>query len=266
MAKGNTLAKIALITGASKGLGFALAQKLSAAGYTIILNARTAKDLEAAHKQMPQPAVALAADASDAKFAIALQKLMLREKFSHLDLVVHSAAINHMGTIKDTKPENAAATFQANAFSVISLAQATRSHLEKADDPRFVLVSSLMQYFSMPGRSVYAASKAAAEQFAGAWAHELKAEGSRIRVKIFRPAGIQTGFHANTKTDGLAPRSEVSRMSADDVAGHLERFIDSGAAAAAPGAMNKAVAFVARHFPGLTNYLVQRRYRRKLRI
>ncbi len=264
MLKENTPAKIALVTGASKGLGFSLAQKLSAAGYTVILNARTAKDLEAARKQMPRPAAVLAADVSDAHFGAALQKLMLREKFPHLDLVVHSAAINHMGTVRDTKPENAAATFRANTFSVISLAQATRTYLEKSAEPQFVLVSSLMQYFSMPGRSVYAASKAAAEQITAAWAHELKAERSSIKVKIFRPAGIQTGFHGNTKTDGSSPRSEVSRMSADDAAGHLVQLIHSGAAELAPGAMNKVVAFVARHFPGLTDYLVQRRFRRNL--
>lgn len=254
--------KIALITGASKGLGFALAKILSVEGYFIILNARNAKSLEAARKDLPQPdaAVVLAADVSLKTFAGELTKQMRRLNLTRLDLVVHAAAVNHMGKIQDTKAENAEATFRINAYSVLYLAQATRAYLEQGDKPQFVLVSSLMKYFAMPGRSVYAASKAAAEQFAGAWAHELKAENSPIRVKVFRPAGIETGFHGNTRTDGLTPRSDVSRMSAAESARYLFRFIESGSLEMAPGMMNKIVAFVARHFPLLTRLLVARRY------
>lgn len=254
--------KIALVTGGSKGLGFALARILSRQGYFILLNARDAKNLEVARKGLPFPAAAgvLAADVSGKTFAAELQKVMHRCNLTRLDLVVHAAAVNHMGKIQDTKAENAEATFRVNAYSVLYLAQATRAYLEQGYNPQFVLVSSLMKYFAMPGRSIYAASKAAAEQFAGAWAHELRAEKSPIRVKIFRPAGIETGFHSNTKTDGMTPRSDVSRMSAEESAQCLLRLIQSGRREMAPGLMNKIVSFVARHFAGLTRFLVARRY------
>ena len=256
--------RIALVTGASKGLGFALARKLAEANYIVVLNARNRDDLEAARRQIAN-AVTLAADVSAPNFGAALDKAMQKHKLARLDLVVHAAAINHMGTIRETKLSNAEATLRVNALSVISLAQATRSYLEKGISPRFTLVSSLMKYFAMPGRSTYAVSKAAAEQFAVAWGHELSAEGSPIRVQIFRPAGIETGFHGNTHTDGLSPRSDVSRMSADRAADYLFRLVQSTAAEAAPGAMNKVVAFFARHFRGITAALLQRRYRRNLR-
>lgn len=254
--------KVALVTGGSKGLGFALAKILSGQNYFVILNARDAKSLEAARKGLPVPAAAgvLAADVSIKTFPVELQKTMRRFNLERLDLVVHAAAINHMGKIQDTKAENAEATFRVNTFSVLYLAQATRAYLEQGDNPQFVLVSSLMKYFAMPGRSIYAASKAAAEQFAGAWAHELQAERSPVRVKIFRPAGIETGFHSNTRTDGMTPRSDVSRMSAEKSAEYLLRLIQSGRREMAPGLMNKIVSFVARHFAGLTRYLVARRY------
>jgi short-subunit dehydrogenase len=256
--------RIALVTGASKGLGFEVAKALSARGYSVILGARNRSHLEKARKALPKPAqaVVLAADVAHKGFAAGLQKVMRQNGMKHLDVVVHAAAVNHMGTVAETKPENAELTFQVNAYSVISLAQATEPYLEAAVHPRFVLVSSLMQYFAMPGRSVYAASKAAAERFAVAWGHELAATGSRIKVQVFRPAGINTGFHGNTKTDGLSPRSDVSRMGADESARYLLRLMDSGAAESAPGIMNKVVAFTARHFPRLTRYLVDRRYRR----
>lgn len=254
--------KIALVTGGSKGLGAALAKILSGKGYFVILNARDANGLEAARQGLPFPAAAgiLAADVSGKTFAVELQKVMRRCNLTRLDLVVHAAAVNHMGKIQDTRAENAEATFRVNAYSVLHLGQATRAYLEQGDNPQFVLVSSLMKYFAMPGRSIYAASKAAAEQFAGAWAHELNAEKSPVRVKIFRPAGIETGFHSNTKTDGMTPRSDVSRMSAEESAQYLFRFIQSNRREMAPGVMNKIVSFVARHFSGLTRALVARRY------
>ncbi|MBX3722525.1 MAG: SDR family oxidoreductase [Turneriella sp.] len=263
MVRGAALSKIALVTGASKGLGLAVARGLSTAGYYVILNARNRTDLAAALKTLPGPGVVLAADAADPQFAEALGKIMQKENLPHLDVVVHSAAINHMGTVAETKPENAAATFHANTLSVISLARAVRAHLEKSRQPRFVFVSSLMKYFAMPGRSVYAASKAAAEQIVLAWAHELAAEKSLIRVQVFRPAGINTGFHSNTKTDGVSPRSDVSRMDADKAAGYLLALVQSNRAELAPGFMNKVVAFVARHFPAISDMLVQRRYLRR---
>lgn len=263
MERGRVLSKIALVTGASKGLGLAVARGLSAAGYYVILNARTRKDLEAALGQINGPGAILVADAADAQFAASLGRIMQKEKLPCLDLVVHSAAINHMGTIAETRPENAEATLRANALSVISLAQSVRAPLEKAAQPRFVFVSSLMKYFAMPGRSVYAASKAAGEQITLAWAHELAAEKSPIRVQIFRPAGINTGFHGNTRTDGISPRSDVSRMDADTAAGYLLRLIQSGKTAVAPGVMNKVVAFVAQYFPQLSAWLVRRRYLRR---
>lgn len=255
--------RVALITGASKGLGFAISKKLNAQNYFIILAARNLNDLKAAKRKLPNEkhSAVLAADVSQKNFGAALAQLLKKENISHLDLVIHSAGINHMGTIQETKPENAEATFRVNAYSVIRLAHATRALLEKGFRPRFILVSSLMQYFAMPGRSVYAASKATAEQFTGAWGHELKAEGSPVRVQIFRPAGIETGFHANTVTDGESPRSDISRMSADSVAEHLYAFIRSNRYETGPGLMNKVVAFVGRHFPAFTRYLVARRYR-----
>lgn len=255
--------RIALITGASRGLGFAIARKLCASGYFVILNARTAKDLASAREKLPTGStVPLVADISAMGFATALQRVMKKAGLPRLDLVIHNAGINHMGTIMATRLANAEATFHVNSFSLIGLAQATKAWLELGNEPRFVLVSSLMQYFAMPGRSVYAASKAAAERFALAWASELKVEKSHIRVQIFRPAGIETGFHAATKTDGVSPRSEVSRMSAEQSATHLFRLVHSRKHELAPGIMNRLVAFVARHFPRLAQALSERRYRR----
>lgn len=258
--------RVALVTGSSRGLGLAIAQQLVARGFIVILNGRDTSRLKTAAATFKSGEVATTAgDVAAHAFAANLTKTLKALKIDHIDLVVHNAGINHMGNIKETKPANAAETLRVNALSVIHLAQAARALLEKSADPRFVLVSSLMQYFAMPARSVYAASKASAELFVGAWELELKAEKSPIRVQIFRPAGIETGFHANTKTDGDSPRSEVSRMPPEKVAAELMKLIDSTRRELAPGFMNRIVAFVARHFPALTRRLMLRRHLKSLR-
>ncbi len=245
-----------------------MARILAARGDFVILNGRDTARLNAAQRALGAGATGrsaiFVADVAEPGYAQKLAKILQEQQLTRLDYVIHNAGINHMGSIVETKPANAEQTFHINACSVINLIKATEPYLSKADQPRFVLVSSLMKYFPMPGRSVYAASKAAAEQFAQAWQLELKAKQSPIRVQIFRPAGIETDFHHNTPTDGSAPRSDISRMSAEKVAVYLADFLTSPRSELAPGFMNKLVAFVARHFPRITQGILLRRYKKHM--
>ncbi|GAB4435122.1 MAG: glucose 1-dehydrogenase [Turneriella sp.] len=251
---------MALVTGSSRGLGLAIARELGSAGYAVILNGRDLRRLEEARAQIAGPTAVLIADVAEPVFGRKLLGLARQLRINHIDVVVHNAGINHIGRIADIQPANAERTFHTNTFSLIHVAQGTEAWLAAAREPRFVFVSSLMQHFAMPGRSVYAASKAAAEMFARAWAQELKAQKSRIRVQIFRPAGIETNFHHNTPTDGAGPRSNVSRMPPEKVARFVMKLIRSKRSELAPGFGNRVVAFVARHFPALADFLSYRRY------
>lgn len=255
--------RIALITGGGSGLGFETAKILARDEYKIIIVGRDKKRLLRAQRLIAEESrvkiATLAADVSDNTFGKKLAALLRQEKIDRLDLVIHAAGINHIGTLAATRFDNAARTFSANTLSVITIIQATKPYLLRAKNPHFVLVSSLMQYFARPARSVYAASKAAAEILLRTWESELIAERSNIKVQIFRPAGIDTDFHSNTTTDGDAPRSNISRMSAQRAAKHLVRLAESNCRASAPGFINKIAAFVARHFPSAAQYFARRR-------
>lgn len=253
-------AKVVLVTGSSRGLGFAIARQFSRAGYAVILNGRDLRRLKETQRQMPGHAAILLADVADASFGRRLVGLARELRLSHIDVVIHNAGINHIGNLAETRIANAERTFKTNTLSIIHVVQAVTPWLAAASAPQFVLVSSLMQYFAMPGRSVYAASKAAAELLVRAWAAELKAQKIPIAVKILRPAGIETEFHYNTPTDGSAPRSTISRMPPERVAQYVMKLVKSRRSELAPGFTNKLVAFVARHFPRWASYLAYRKY------
>lgn len=212
--------------------------------------------------QIPGQSWILLADVSEPGFGRKLTGLARQAHLKHIDVVVHNAGINHMGNIAETQPMNAERTFHTNTFSFIHVAQGTQPWLAAARDARFVLVSSLMQHFAMPGRSVYAASKAAAELMARAWQRELAAAHIPIRVQILRPAGIETEFHSNTQTDGTGPRSNVSRMPPEKAATYVMKLIRSRRRELAPGLGNRIIGFVARHFPYFADFLAYRRYLR----
>jgi len=255
--------RIALITGGSSGLGFEAAKILARGAYRVIVVGRDKKRLLKAQRLLAEESRAnvatLAADVAEDSFGKKLAALLKQEKIDRIDLVIHAAGINHIGTLAETRLDNATRTFRINTLSVITITQATKPYLLRAKHPHFVLVSSLMQYFARPARSVYAASKAAAEIILRTWESELIAERCNIKVQIFRPAGIDTDFHSNTATDGDAPRSHISRMSAPRAARYLVELAESNRHTSAPGVMNKIAAFTARYFPRVAQYFARRR-------
>lgn len=252
--------KIALVTGSTTGLGFAIAEKLASAGYTVILNGRSRARVRDAQKKLQGDSFGFHADISTVEFANAWKKFAQKTKLTHLDAVIHNAGINHIGSVAKTQSLNVVRTFDTNTFSIYRIAQATQPFLEKSDNPHFVYVSSLMQHFAVPQRSVYAASKRAAEIILRTWVRELAKEKSRIRVQILRPAGIETGFHENTATDGTSKHSTLSRMSAEKIATYAVALLSSKKRSSAPGFVNALAGFIGQHFERLADYLASRRY------
>ncbi len=252
--------KIALVTGSTTGLGFAIAEKLASAGYIVILNGRSQARVRDAQKRLKGESFGFHADVSAVGFTNSWKKFSQKIKLNRLDVVIHNAGINHIGSIARTQPLNVVRTFDTNTFSIYRVAQATQPFLENSDDPHFVYVSSLMQHFAVPQRSVYAASKRAAEIILRTWIRELAKEKSRIRVQILRPAGIETGFHENTATDGTSKHSTLSRMSAEKIATYAVKLLNSKKRSSAPGFVNALAGFIGQHFERLADYLASRRY------
>jgi len=211
--------KVALISGANKGIGFETARQLGKLGYVILLGSRDALKGEVASRQLRGEGI----DARVVKLDVNRQSdidaavKLVEKDFGKLDVLVNNAGVMlekgwTQNTTSETKMENLRATFEANVFAVVSLTTALLPLLKKADAARIVNVSSILGSISMqatPGSPTYTtklfaynASKAALNMFTIHLAHELRK--TKIKVNSAHPGWVKTDLGGSS-----APMSAV---------------------------------------------------------
>lgn len=198
--------KVALITGANKGLGFEMARQLGQAGVTVIVAARDAARGEAA-------AAKLRGEGIDAQFLRLdvthpedhrAAAAFLEEKFGHLDILINNAGIaveNLFGSkASATTPDALRRTFETNFFAPVALTQTLLPLLRKSPAGRIVNMSSILGSQTLhadPSSPIYDAkslaydsSKAALNSFTIHLAHELK--DTNLKINSAHPGWVKT--------------------------------------------------------------------------
>jgi len=201
-----TANKVALITGANKGLGFEMARQLGKAGVTVVLAARDPQKGEAAAEKLRSDGI----DAQFVKLDVTNKEdhtaaaAFLEQKFGRLDILINNAGISAegLGTGKASKttPDVIHRTFETNFFAPVALTQAMLPLLMKSDAGRIVNMSSILgsQTLQADPKSPiydfkslsYDASKAALNSFTIHLAHELK--DTKIKVNSAHPGWVKT--------------------------------------------------------------------------
>lgn len=181
--------KIALVTGASSGIGQATAELLASAGYTVYGTSRRGSGAGGRSFEM------LALDVtSDASVAEAVAQLMRRE--GRIDLLVNNAGFGVApGGAEESSIEQAQAIFDTNFFGVIRMTRAVLPHMRQQGAGRIINIGSVLGLLPMPYGALYAATKHAIEGYSESLDHELRTRG--IRVSVIEPAYTNTPFDAN---------------------------------------------------------------------
>ena len=180
-----------LITGSSRGLGFALAQAVLARGDRLVATARNPKDLAELVTRYGDRVRAVALDVTDAEAARA-SVAMAVSAFGRLDVVVNNAGYGNVSSIEHMTDADFRAQIETNFFGVVNVTRAAIPVLRAQRDGHIIQISSIGGRRGSPGLSAYQSAKWAVEGFSEVLAREVGPLG--VRVTIVEPGGIRTDW------------------------------------------------------------------------
>jgi NAD(P)-dependent dehydrogenase (short-subunit alcohol dehydrogenase family) len=193
----NIKGSIALVTGASSGIGEATANRLAAAGYKVYGTSRRGA------QSGDRPFAMLPLDVtSDESVEAAVNELIRRD--GRIDLLVNNAGFGVApGGAEESSIDQAKAIFETNFFGLIRMTRAVVPHMRRQGSGRIINIGSVLGFLPMPFGALYAATKHAVEGYSESLDHELRTLG--VRVSVIEPAYTKTQFDANL----LAPDSKL---------------------------------------------------------
>lgn len=178
--------KVALVTGASRGIGKAIAIRLAEAGADIVLNfvsSRTQADRTAeAISELGRQVAVVQADVSEPEDVASMMEF-IGETFGKLDILVNNAALSDYRSILDTSPEQFTAAMNTNVGALITLVQSSQPWLTKSQGRAKVIgISNHGAEFALPNFGLMGASKAAMESAIRHLARELGPQGINFNI------------------------------------------------------------------------------------
>ena len=253
--------KVIWITGASSGIGEALAKGLSPYPLKLILSARRAAELERVKQSCNQPdnIETLVLDLTDydshaqkAREAIGL--------FGQVDVLINNGGISQRSLVKDTRLFVDQRLMEVNYLGSVSLTKQILPHMLERGSGHLAVVTSLTGKFGTPYRSGYAASKHALHGFFDSLRAELEDQG--IRVTIVAPGFVKTQVSVNALVgDGSKAKvmddAQANGISAEKCAKAIIKALGSNKREIYVGKESYGV-YVKRFFPGLFARIIKR--------
>ncbi len=251
-----------LITGASQGIGRALADLASQRGGRVLAAARSQELLhELAEQARARGGVleTVQADVTSPQDRQAMVDAALRH-FGGLDILVNNAGIGATGHFADCGPERLRKIMEVNFFGLTETTRIFLPLLRKGNRPAIVNISSIAGKRAIPARSEYSASKFAVQGFSQALRAELAKDG--IDVLLICPGLTQTNFSKNMlEQKALVPLDHLRGMSSEQVAQATLRAIERGKNEITLTFQAKLIALVSRFFPRLADRIAARKVR-----
>ena len=205
-----TTRPVALVTGATSGIGKAAAAALVDAGFEVIGTDRNTARIT------PRDGVTyLDLDVtSDASVAALVQQVI--QRFGRIDVLVNNAGVGSAGAAEERSVEQDQGVFDINVFGLIRMTKAVLPHMRAQGGGRIINISSVAGFAPQPHMAVYVASKHAIEGYSESLDHEIREHG--VRVLLVEPAYTNTAFEGNSvQADTPLPVYAQRRHIFDDV-------------------------------------------------
>jgi short-subunit dehydrogenase len=185
-----TTQPVALVTGASSGIGKAAALALAEAGFEVVGTSRNTAGVT--HRD---GVTFLDLDvASDESVSSVVGRVI--ERFGRLDVLINNAGIGTAGAAEESSVAQDQSIFDINVFGVIRMTKAVLPYMRAQGRGRIINISSVVGFLPQPYMAVYAASKHAVEGYSESLDHEIREHG--VRVLLVEPAYTKTAFEANS--------------------------------------------------------------------
>lgn len=230
----------ALITGASKGIGKALAKELAAKGYDLLLVARSAGLLSELKsklkKETGREVHTLDLDLSEPQADLKVFEWCEKNHFS-ISVLVNNAGYGLWGNFEELSLEEQNNMMQLNMLFLVNLTYRLIPRLKKEKSSFILNVGSTAAYQSVPTLSLYAATKAFVVNFSRGLRHELKK--SSISVTCLSPGGTKTGFVERSRMHHMEKTAEKLSMTPEAVAKVAIAGLFKKKAEIIPGFINK---------------------------
>src|SRR6266487_84011 len=201
---------VALVTGASSGIGEAAALALADAGFEVVGTSRNAS------KVAPRDGVTFLDLDVTSNESVATVVGQVIERFGRIDVLVNNAGVGTAGAAEESSVAQAQGVFDVNVFGLIRMTKAVLPHMRAQGGGRIINISSVLGLVPQPYMAVYVASKHAIEGYSESLDHEVREHG--VRVLLVEPAYTKTGFDANVvQPDAPLPIYDQQRRIFDDV-------------------------------------------------
>jgi len=253
--------KVVWITGASSGIGEALAVAFAQAGARVAISARNVAELERVKAACPDPRAVLIAPLDVADYgqaAVVAQQVLAH--FGYISILVNNAGISQRGLVKDTVLAVDERVMAVNFMGTVAVTKAVLPAMLKQRYGQIVVVSSVMGKIGTPMRSAYAASKHALHGFFECLRAEVAADG--VGVTIICPGYVNTNVTVNALTADGTPKNAKSSdtalgLSPEAFAQKALRAIAAGKAEAIIGGKEVLGIYLNRLWPALLRRVVR---------
>jgi short-subunit dehydrogenase len=256
---------VAAITGASSGIGLAVAAHLAREGVAVVLGARRTDRLEQAVARLTAAGGRAAAVTMDVTRLDDVERLVAaaEKTFGRLDIMICNAGFGYYGTVEEMEPSVMQRMMDVNFMGTFYGARAALPIFRRQGRGHLIVVSSIVGKRAIPFMSGYSATKAAQASFAESLRSELA--GTGIHVSAVYPVSTTTEFREAMERDfghqvsGLGPKQPVERV-AEAIVATLRKPIPE----VYPHRLSRGLAIANALAPGFTDSLVRRYGRRRV--
>jgi short-subunit dehydrogenase len=252
--------KVVWITGASSGIGEAMAVLAARRGAKLVLSARREVELERVRKLCPDPALVAVLPLDLAAFDAAGAARQAEACFGRVDVLVNNAGISQRSLFKDTGLEVYRRIMELDFFAPLALSRAVLPGMRQRGGGHFVMIGSVVSKVGVPMRTGYSAAKHALAGFTEAARGELWRDG--VKFTLACPGFVQTQVSVNAlegggQRHGVIDPGIAKGITAEDCATQIWRAVEREVEEVYIGRESRVI-HLKRLLPGLASYMLKR--------